>query len=706
MLATLGTSEAPHIRADPLMGCGELPNPRAQPCVRALPHQRECPVGDSIGSVTAGRRTKVIAPEAAVQLVLDGDTLAVGGFVGLAVPEEPLIALARLFDETAHPRDLTLIFAAGQGDGSIRGLNHLAREGLIRRVIGAHWGLVPALGTLALEERLEAYCLPQGVVSHLYRETAAGRPGLITRVGLGTFIDPRLEGGRMNAVSPEEVVRVMELDGEEFLFYPSRPINVAFLRGTTADEEGNVTMEREAATLDSLSIAQATKNSGGIVIVQVERVTTHHVLPPRDVRIPGIFVDGVIVAADSASHMQTFAERYNPAYVGDVHAARDVRDTTPLDSRKVIARRAAMLLKINSIVNLGVGIPEGIAAVADEEGILDLITLTVEAGAIGGLPAGGLSFGAAAGAQAIVDQPYQFDFYDGAGLDQAFLGMAEVDRHGNVNVSRFGHRIAGAGGFINISQTARDLFFLGSFTAGADIAAGDGRLHIRREGAVQKFVDEVRQVTFSGERARATGQLVHYITERCVLRLADGGLELIEIAPGVSLERDVLAQMPFRPQIASDLREMDGTIFTEARLGLSARSPLTLDERFDYRAEENLVFINFEGLTVETVDQAKTLADFLDRRLDELGRRVDLIVNYDNFELGRSVAPVFFEMVREHERRYFLSSTRYSTDAFLRRRVGRAFAEARLSQQIYRSFEEATHALSEDPRTAPGRGGS
>jgi propionate CoA-transferase len=638
------------------------------------------------------RRRTPITPDAAAGLILDGDTLAVGGFVGMSVPEELLTALARRFQETGHPRDLTLVFAAGQGDGDVRGLNHLAQDGLIRCAIGSHWGLVPALGRLATSGAIEAYCLPLGVMSHLYRETAARRPGLISRVGLGTFIDPRLDGGRLNPASTDEVVRLIELDGEEFLFYPSRPIDVAFVRGTTADLEGNVTMEREAATLDSLSIAQATKASGGIVIVQVERTTTHHLLPPTDVRIPGVFVDAVVIAADGASHMQTFGEYYNPAYVGKVYMSVEPIGTGGLDVRKVVARRAATLLKQGAVVNVGIGIPEGVVAVAREEGILDQIELTVEAGPIGGVPAAGLSFGAAANAQAIIDMPYQFDFYDGMGLDQAFLGMAQLDRHGDVNVSRFGGRLAGAGGFINISQAARSTIFLGTFAAGGEIEVGDGRLRVVREGTVPKLVHEVEHVTFSGRRASATGRDVLYITERCVLRLGEQGLEIVELAPGLDLERDVLAVMGFRPVIAPDLRDMDPALFTDAPLGLRDRAPAALEQCLEWREADNLAVIELAGLCVNTPHDAEQIAGFLGTRLRELGGHVDSITSFDEFELDQAVAVTFMDMIRANEERYCAGAMRYCADPFLRHRLG-GLVQNIFGQKIHRSFHQAAAAL-------------
>jgi propionate CoA-transferase len=490
-------------------------------------------------------------PDEAASLVRDGDTLLIGGSGGgHAVPEALLAALGRRFREGGVPRGITALHPVGVGDGGQRGLGHLAQRGLLKRNVAGSYVNSPPIGQMALRDEIEAWSLPQGALSQLMREMAAGRAGLLTKTGLHTFVDPRMQGGRQSASATEDLVELVSFRGEEWLFYKPYHVDVAFLRGTTADEDGNVSMEQEAVTLEMLSEAQATKRCGGLVVVQVKRMARRGSLHPKMVKIPGILVDLVVVVPDQE---QTFLTPYSPAYSGEMRVPLDDIPVLPLDARKVVARRGALELFPRAVCNLGSGIFTGLANVAAEEGCLDAVCLTNEQGNIGGAPASGGEAGAAMNPDAQLDQPYQFDFYDGGGLDLAFLSFAEFDAAGNVNVSRFGGRLIGPGGFINISQNAQRVIFGGTLTAGGQ----------------PKAVAQVEQVTFSGPYARSRGQPVLYVTEAAVFRLGEAGPELVEIAPDLRPD-DLTARMGFRPAIAPDLRPMDPRLFREAPMGLAA----------------------------------------------------------------------------------------------------------------------------------------
>jgi propionate CoA-transferase len=634
-------------------------------------------------------KNKIVTAAEAIAIIRDRDTVCTSGFVGVGTPDELLIALEKRYRETRHPSALTLMFAAAPGDSKDRGLNRLAHDGLLKRVIGGHWALVPKLGELAIANRIEAYNLPLGCISHLYRSIAAGGPGTITKVGLRTFVDPRLQGGKLNEATTENLVDVVQINGEEWLCYKAFPINVAILRGTTADPAGNITMEREALTLDNLAMAMAAKNSGGFVIVQVERIAAANSLNPREVQIPGILVDCVVVA-DPENHVQTYGTVYSHAFSGRQRVPMDRVEPLALDERKVIARRCAFELPPGGVVNLGIGMPEGVAAVAIEEHMLKYLTLTAEPGIIGGMPQGGLNFGTALNPDAVIHQNQQFDFYDGGGLDLACLGMAQVDAAGNVNVSRFGSKLAGAGGFINISQSAKKLVFAGTFTSGGlKIAIEDESVHILREGSARKFIERVEQVTFSGDYAAETGQPVYYVTERCVLQRTLAGVELIEVAPGIDIDRDILEQMDFRPLIRN-VRPMDVRIFRNAPMGLDHMLlGRNLADRIVYDAERNTLFVNFEGFDVKTVEDVDLVRREVERSCRAIGKPVALIANYDGFYLDPVVSDTYFSMIAYLEQRYYSSASRYTTSAFMRLKLGEGLTERHVAPHIFETHDDA-----------------
>ncbi len=507
--------------------------------------------------------TKFIDREGVAALVKDGDTVGlIGGGGGLVEATLLHHEVEKRFKAEGAPRNLTVLHALGVGDRGERGVNRFAHEGMVKRVIGGHWVWSPRMQELARDNKIEAYVFPGGVMMQLMREIAAKRPGLITHVGLGTFVDPRHGGGRMNEAAKDDLVDLIEIDGTTYLRYRPFPVDVALLKGSFADEDGNISLDQEPANVDIYAMAAAAHNSGGKVIFQVKERVPNGTLPARSVRVPSAIVDAIVVDPEQR---QGYDLVYDPAISGERFVEEENLSVPGFSVRQIIARRAREELVDGAVINYGFGIPDEVASIVASEGAQRRYYQTIEHGTYGGTLLTGTLFGYARNPTCMIDGPSQFDFYSGGGLDIAFLGFGEIDRHGNVNVSKLGGLTVGPGGFIDIAQNARKMVFVGTFDAkGAKLSSGDGKLTIERYGDVRKLVDAVEQITFSGAQAIAQGQHVLYVTERCVFELKEDGLHLTEIAPGVDLQRDVLERMEFAPIVDSPLHVMSETHFIEA----------------------------------------------------------------------------------------------------------------------------------------------
>lgn len=508
-----------------------------------------------------------VAAERAVELIRDNDTLAITGAGGGILEPDLLIAsLGARYLQTGHPQGLTLLHSAGLGDRHSRGLAPLAQEGLVKCVIGGHFGQCPPIAEMIAANKIEAYNVPLGISSQLFRAAASSSPGLITRIGIGTFIDPRLQGGRMNAISNGEIVRVVEFQGEEYLFYPAIPIDVSFVRGTFSDPNCNISMDHETSYLDSFEIAAATRASGGRTIAQVKQIVAPGSLPAKSIHIPGIFIDALV---EHPSQEQTYRSSYDAALASQVRVDLDRTYDDDASCRSVIARRAALEIQRGDIINLGVGIPDRIASVLMEEGVDQEVTLTVEHGVIGGTTETGATFGATRNASSIVKMSDMIDFYHSGGLNKAFVGFAQFDATGKVNVSQYGQTATGAGGFIDITQGAEVVVLCGTLTAGGGSCAYDhGRLVEVKSGSITKAVQAVDQVTFDGRKAAALGHQILIVTERAVFRITSEGVVLEEIFPGVDVDRDILQCMDFVPMRRSKLRVLPEYVADTTSLGL------------------------------------------------------------------------------------------------------------------------------------------
>jgi propionate CoA-transferase len=635
------------------------------------------------------KRNKVVTADVAVNMVRDGWVLGAEGFVGCCTADELYLALEKRFVETGRPKNVTLIHSSGPGDAATRGINRIAHPGMFKRVISGHYGLVPMIGKLALQNDFEAYNLPQGILTNFYRAVAGRKPGVFSKVGLGTFADPRLQGGKISEKAVEDIVEIVKIAGEEWLFMKSFPVNCVFIRGTTADTRGNITMEREALVVDALAMAMAARNSGGIVIAQVERIANPETLHPHNVIVPGIMVDYVVVSRPEY-HMQNFGAQFRPELCGEIRVPITSIKALPLDKRKVMARRANLELRPYDVMNLGIGYPLAVAAVANEENILNYLTMTVEPGIIGGMPLGGDNFGCSVNPEAVISMPDQFDFYDGGGLDLTCLGFAQVDPNGNVNAHKFGTRVAGCGGFIDISQNSKRVLYMGTFTSGGlELAVADGQMKIVKEGKTKKFINNCEQITSSSQFSESQGQEVFYITERCVFKLIEGKLELIEIAPGIDLEKDILAQMEFRP-VMRKIELMDKRLFLEPNVDIHSEFLVKeLKSRTCYDEARNLLRLNFNGLEIDSQDDIDNIRKILVDLCSSIGKKVNTVVSYNAFKVSDQLFNEYMIMGKFMIETYYNKSARYNSNAEARTRFSDEFQSRQLPPNMFVTEEDA-----------------